>query len=317
MFKDKTVFIPGGRTGFLGTNFVNKLLPQGATVLAHSFSKKPGFLKPSPNLLEMTGPLTPDNLPKDLDIDYVIHCAAYTAGAHEMTNNPVAFVNENTFSNSHLLDWAALRGVKKFIFISSSAIYPNADYPLKEEEGFIDDPPGNYFGVGWMKRYTEKLANFYHKCYGMEVLIIRPSNIYGPFSNFDLQHSHVLPALIRKFDENHNPLEVWGSPDVVRDFIYVDDFVEGVISAFNFFSGFDVFNIASGKTITIGESVDLISELTDYKGEIIFNSSKPTTIHTREIDISKAKSLLGFDTFTSFKDGLEKTINWYKSNVNH
>ncbi len=317
MFKNKKVFVAGGRTGFLGTNIAKALLERGAVVYVGSLNpNKPGWFDPdiTPNLFELTSDLTVSaKLPPD--IDYVFHCAAHTSGAHEMATNPVAQITPNVFMNSLLMDAAAKNKVKKFLFISSSAIYPELDVPITEDRAFENDPPGNYFGPAWMKRYSEKLAEFYFKWYDMEAVIIRPSNVYGPYSSFDLQASHVLPALIRKFVTEQDPIEVWGTADVVRDFIYVDDFVRGALTAFEKFSGFDVFNIVTGKLQTIGQAVDLIKELTDYKGTITYNSSKPTTIRQRKLDGSKAAKALGFQADTSFREGLKRTIEWYKSTL--
>ena len=313
MFEGKKVFVAGGRTGFVGTNIARTLLAEGATVYVHSLTPdKPGNFAPgTPNLFESTGDLSVSvNLPPG--IDYVFHCAAHTAGAHEMTYNPVAQINTNIFMNALLLDAAAKNKVKKFLFISSSAIYPELDMPISEDKGFEGDPPGNYFGVGWMKRYTEKLAEFYFREYGMEVTIIRPSNIYGPYSGFDLLTAHVLPALIRRFLEKQDPLEVWGTPDVVRDFIYVDDFVRGALLAFEKLPGFDVCNIATGELYTIGEAVEHIKELTEYTGTVTYNASKPTTIQQRKVDVTRASRVLGFSTEIPFREGLKKTIDWYK-----
>lgn len=315
-FKNKKIFISGGRTGFLGTNLAKVLWERGAYIYVHSFtSEKPSNFAPgTPRVIESVGDLSKSvELPDG--IDYVFHCAAHTSGAKEMATNPVAQITSNVFMNSLLLDAAAKAHVKKFLFISSSAIYPESNFPLSEDKGFDGDPPGNYFGPAWMKRYTEKLAYFYHRWYGMEVVIIRPSNVYGPYSSFNLETAHVLPALIRKFVEKQNPLEVWGWPDVVRDFVYVEDFVRGALLAFERSSGFDVFNIADGKLHTIAESVHYIKELTNYSGEIIYNSSKPTTIRKRIIDPSKAKRILEFSATTPFHVGLQKTIDWYKNNL--
>lgn len=316
MLSGKKVYISGGRTGFLGTNFAIELLRRGAIVSAQSLHpNKPSFFtKPTRHLTEIICDLSiAAAIPEGTD--YVVHCAAHTSGAHEMATNPVAQITENVFINSHILDAAAKARVKKFVFISSSAVYPEFERPLKEEDAFLDDPPGSYFGPAWMKRYSEKLAEFYYRWYGMEVLIIRPSNAYGPYSSFDRVASHVLPALIRKFVEKQNPIEVWGTPDVVRDFIYIDDFVRGVLLAFQMFSGFEIFNIATGSLQTIGEAVENISELTSYRGSYCFNSTKPMTIKQRNIDISKAKKALNFSPEISFREGLEKTINWYTTTI--
>ena len=312
MFENKRILVTGGRTGFLGVNFANILFDKGAIVYAGSLtSKKSSLLKQHPNLIEYITDLRDDTIPEN--IDYIIHCAAYTSGAKEIVNNPAAQIIPNIQLNSNLLDKAANNGVEKFVFISSSAVYPKTDKAVTEDMGFKGDPADIYFGVGWMKRYTEKLAEFYYRQYGMEVLIIRPSNVYGPYCNFDLERAHVLPALIRKFVEGQNPLVVWGSPQVSRDFIYIDDFVSGVLLALEKFTGFEVYNIASGNIYTIDESVDLIKEITNYAGEIKYDKSKPTTIFNRVIDTSKAKNDLEFQTETCFRDGLQKTINYFKS----
>lgn len=314
MIENSRVFVAGGRTGFIGTNMAKALLERKATVYVHSLDdNKPSIIKKgTPKCVEITGDLSSSvRLPPD--IDYIFHCAAHTSGAHEMVTNPVAQILPNLFMNTLLLDAAARNKVKKFVFISSSAVYPDMDRPMSEELAFTDDPPENYFGPAWMKRYAEKLAEFYFKRYGMEVLIIRPSNIYGPYCSFDLERSHVLPALIRKFVEKQHPIEVWGTPDVVRDFIFADDFVRGVLLAFEKLTGFEVINIASGNQYTIGEAVDHIKELTDFQGEILYNASKPMTIRKRVIDTSKAEKVLNFRATTSFREGLKKTIDWFVS----
>jgi GDP-L-fucose synthase len=313
MIEKSRVFVAGGRTGFIGTNIAKALLERDATVYVHSLDgNKPSYFKRGiPNCVEMTGDLSASvTLPPD--IDYVFHCAAHTSGAHEMVTNPVAQILPNLFMNTLLLDAAARNKVKKFVFISSSAVYPDMDRPMSEELAFIDDPPENYFGPAWMKRYAEKLAEFYYKRYGIEVLIIRPSNVYGPYSSFDLERSHVLPALIRKFVEKQDPIEVWGTPDVVRDFIFADDFVRGLLLAFDHLTGFEVINIASGNQYTIGEAVDHIKELTEYKGRITYNASKPMTIRKRVIDTTKAERILNFRATIPFREGLKKTIDWYE-----
>jgi GDP-L-fucose synthase len=312
MLTNSICFVAGGRTGFIGSNVTKYLLKSGAQVFAMSknSSKPSNFPPDTSNLIQFTGDMSESIKLDGLGVDYVFHCAAHTAGAKEMTENPVAQITENLFMNARLLDTAAKNKVKKFVFISSSAIYPKDDLFLSEDMGFKSDPPGNYFGVGWMKRYTEKLAAFYCKQYGMEVVIVRPSNVYGPYSSFDLEYSHVLPALIRKFTEGRSPVEVWGTKDVVRDFIYIDDFIEGLFLAFES-RGFNVYNIASGDLHTMSDSVNLIAKLTNYKGDIVYNSSKPTTIKQRLVDTTKATLDLSFGPRTSFEDGLRKTIDWY------
>jgi len=314
VFQGKKVFVAGGRTGFVGTNIAKALLERGAVVYAHSRRLDVlGNLPPqTPNFIESGGDLAVAvDLPRG--VEYVFHCAAHTSGAHEMVTDPTAQVTVNVFMNSLLLDAAAKGGVKKLLFVSSSAVYPDLDIPLPEDRGFHADPPDVYFGPAWMKRYTEKIAEFYYKRYGMEVVVIRPSNIYGPYSSFDPERAHVLPALIRKFVARQDPIEVWGTCDVVRDFIYVDDFVRGALLAFERSTGFSVYNIASGRQHTIGEAVEIIQRHTGYAGSITYNASKPMTVRKRVIDVSKATRELGFSAETPFEEGLRMTIDWYRA----
>lgn len=313
IFKGKNIFVTGGRTGFLGVNFANALLDRGATVYACSRDKgKFSLLKPRPELIEFTCDLRHESVFPE-NIHYVFHCAGSTSGAKGIIEDPAAQIVPDMQINTNLLYNVALAGVEKFVFISSTTIYPESDVPVTEEMGFIKDPADVYFGIGWMKRCSEKLAEFYYKRYGMEVLIIRPSNIYGPYDSFDLNKAHVLPALIRKFTESKEMVEVWGSPDVVRDFIFVDDFVCGVLAAFESFVDFEVYNIASGKVYTVNDAVNIIAELTNYKGTIRYDNTKPVTIFRRLVSITKAEQHFMFSTPTSFREGIYKTIQYYKT----
>lgn len=307
-YAGKKVLIAGGRSGFIGTNFAKKLLDLGAEVTVHgkTLSKKSNFEQEvSESIEDLSKHATiPDNT------DCVIHCAAHTSGAKEMIEDPEAQIHVNASINSNILEASARAGVKKFLFISSSAMYPLKDDELKEEDGFTGDPPSCYFGPAWMKRYAEKIAEFYANHMGMEVLIIRPSNIFGPYSSFDLEYSHVLPALIRKFVEKQDPIEVWGNPNVLRDFIYVDDFTRISLDLFNRLSGFGVFNVASGKQYSIREVVDTIKTATNYQGDIIFDSKKPMTVSSRAISTKKCDDI-GLKTNVTFQDGILETIDWY------
>lgn len=310
------ILITGG-TGFIGNNMVRRM------VLDDNCFVKTTFHLSNPNLVHdrlqwINADLTNQEQCRNVckDINCIFHCAAHTSGAKEMVENPESHIHINAIMNSHLLTAAAKAGVKKFVFMSSSALYPDIEIPVKESMAFTGDPPDVFFGPGWMKRYTEKLLEFYYTRCGMKAVIIRPSNIYGPHSSFDLDHSHVIPALIRKFVEGRDTIEIWGSPEVVRDFIYIDDFIDGLLLAFEKTSGIEAYNIASGQLQTIGHTVDLIKSITDYKGQIKYNSDKPMTVRKRIVCTEKAKSVLGFNATTTFHDGLRRTIEWYKENRN-
>ena len=164
-----------------------------------------------------------------------------------------------------------------------------------------------------MKRYIEKLAQFYCEKYGRHIIVVRPTNVYGPFDKFDFGTSHVLPALIRRAVERQNPFEVWGDGSAVRDFIYVSDMVEAMLRAMEHYTQFNPFNIGSGEPVTIKESLEWILKLSQHTtAEVIYDSSKPTTIPVRIVDLTKAREQLNFKAQFSLQEGLQKTIDWYQ-----
>jgi GDP-L-fucose synthase len=194
-------------------------------------------------------------------------------------------------------------------------VYPAVTYPVKEEEGFTGEPHPSYFAVGWMKRYIEKLAEFYYQRYGMKIALIRPTNIYGPYDKFDFATSHVLPALMRRAVEKQNPFEVWGDGSAVRDFMYVSDMVEALLLMLENYAECQPLNVGSGQPVTIKESVELILKVTGNPATAVYDASKPTTIPFRVVDLTKAETVLGFKAKVSLEEGLKKTIEWYRSTL--
>ena len=253
------------------------------------------------------------------DIDYVFMCAANTSGAAVMRKTPMVHVTPNVVMNAQLLDAAYQNGVKKLLFISSGAAYPNTGArPAAENEMFDADPEDVYYAVGWMKRYSEILCQTYAERLTppMPTVVIRPSNVYGPYDKYDLSTSHVTAALIRKVVERQNPLEVWGTGEDIRDLIYIDDFIEGMIRAFTRPDLHLAINIASGLGYSVKEILQAILEADNYTdADVRFNPSKPSTVPIRLIDADLAKESLGFQAATSLSDGLAKTITWLRSNL--
>ena len=151
----------------------------------------------------------------------------------------------------------------------------------------------------------------------MQTIVVRPANIYGPYDKFDWETSHVLPALIRRVVERHDPILVWGDGKDIKDFIYVDDLVDGLLLAMEKLHEFETVNIASGQQYCLRDLLDLILKINGYNNaNIVFDASKPTMIPKRLIDPSKARQALGFEAKTSMEDGLRKTIDWYKNTNN-
>ena len=177
-------------------------------------------------------------------------CAANTSGAAVMATQPLAHVTPNVVMNAQMLEASYQEKIKKFLFISSSAAYPpSGDRPVLEDEMFNGDPFEAYYSVGWMKRYAEVLCRIYTEKIKnpMATVVVRPSNVYGPYDKFDFERSHVTAALIRKVVERQDPLEIWGTGEDVRDLIFVDDFVDAVMLAMAKINTFDPVNIGFGK----------------------------------------------------------------------
>jgi len=314
-FYDSKTVLVAGSTGLIGANLIEALLETGAKIRA-TLHEDPAVIDDDRIEYVTVDLKTQEGCTTALrGADFAFLCAADTSGAAVMVNNPMAQITGNVLINTFFFEAAVLEKLERLLFISSSAVYPDADYPVKEHEGFDGDPFETYFGVAWMKRYAEKLITFYHRRYGLKSAIVRPSNVYGPYDKFDPERSHVLPALIRRADSGENPLKVWGAGDEVRDFIYATDFVRGLLLAMEKCADAEPVNIASGRLTTIKECAEIIVReggITDTRLE--FDPSKPTTIPYRAVYTEDGNRRLGFKTEVSLEDGLRKTIEWYRAN---
>lgn len=251
------------------------------------------------------------------DIDYLFMFAAILSTAPVIAKNPVSPVTSNIIINSQMLEAAYFAGVKKFLWLSSSTGYPMVKGMLKEEDMFQSDPPDVYFPVGWMSRYTEILCRMYATKLRnpMPTIILRPTTIYGEYEDFHFETCHVLPALIRKIVERQNPIEVWGTGEDERDLIYADDVFDACLLALEKVDTFDVFNVGLGKQYSINELLKIILEIDNYgTAKIVHNTSKPSTIAKRSIDVTKAKEFLGFKPKTTVREGISRMIKWYRKN---
>ena len=198
--------------------------------------------------------------------------------------------------------------------MSSSVVYPyTAEKPNREDEFIFGDIYEKYFAVGWMKRYTEILAQFYHRNNFMKMAMVRPANIYGVQGDFSDETGHVLPALIRRALEKQDPYIVWGNPDVVRDFTHSEDMARACLDVVEKYAVCDPVNIACGNLVTIGEAVDLILKCAGHDVTPQYDETKPVTIQYRALDTTKAKDILGYNPKVSFDEGIRQTIDWIKS----
>lgn len=317
MFKDKNILVAGG-AGFIGVNLIQRLITRGSRVRATLYKRKPVIINDAVEYIHADLTSMEDCQSAVEDMDYVFMCAANTSGAAVMATTPLAHVTPNVVMNTQVMDASYRAGVKKFVFISSSAAYPpSGERPVSEEEMFGEDPYEVYYSVGWMKRYTETLCKTYAQKIKspMPVLVIRPSNIYGPYDKFDLRTSHVTTALIRRVVERQQPLEVWGTGNDVRDLIYIDDFLDGMFLAFEKSEDYLAINIASGQGYSIKQILKNILEVDGYtEADVRFDQSKPSTIAIRLIDITMAKELLDFKPKIGLREGLGRTMTWYRDN---
>jgi GDP-L-fucose synthase len=245
-------------------------------------------------------------------IDVVIHLAADVGGIGYSQK-----YSATQYYNCALLDIQVAKaaqeaGVSKLVAISSTTAYPeDAPYPLKEEDLFGAIPRKSHLGYGWAKRSLIPLAEAWYQQYNMNFIILIPNNAYGPGDNFEPETSHVIPSTIRKcFEEKE--LIVWGDGSPIRDFIYVEDLAEAIVTSAERLSGIEYFNIASGEEISIRELVKLICKLCGFKGPIAFDTTKPKGEPCRTVNIEKAKKLIGFKAKVCLEKGLSRTIEWFR-----
>jgi GDP-L-fucose synthase len=313
MYKNANVVVTGG-AGFIGVNLITRLLDLGAKVTA-TLHAKPAVLK-DPRIRYVTCDLrrSDDCMSAVSGADFVFMCAAHTSGAAIIAKTPLVHLTPNVLMNVSMLDAAYRAGIKKFLFISSNVVYPLTDHAVKEDD-VTNEFYEKYFIAAWMKRFTEIVCEMYATKIAkpMDVCIVRPANIYGEFDDFEWETSHVIPALIRKVVERHNPLEVWGDGHDLKEFIYVQDFIDGMLLAMEKIEGFDPINIAAGHPCTVRDVVKALLKIDGYEdADVVFDTSKPTMVPKRLIDVSKARNQLGFQTKVSLEDGLARTVAWYR-----
>ena len=322
-YTGKAVLVTGA-SGFIGSHVVETLLDRGASVTAANLDhthqlRLPRNLLNSQHVEWVVGDLQDEEYCADIvsEQDYIIMCAANTSGAAVMASDPRVHVTPNIIMNARLIEAAALAKTKGLLFVSSSTVYPAGEDVMTEDRGFEGEPFHTYMGVGWMKRYTEKLCKFYSMKYGLRTVIVRPSNAYGPRDKFDPERSHMIPALIRRVVAREDPFKVWGTGRDVRDFIYVKDLVDGMLTVLEHGDPADAVNIASGpqRAVTVKDVVDTIFEIENFHPQKVeYDSTKPSMIPIRLVSTVKAKNKFNVEAPTGFREGMRWTIDWYKAN---
>lgn len=314
-YKGKTVAVAGG-SGFIGTHYIEKLLEYGANVITHTHVRP---LQIKDSRIQVIENLDLESIDDCLRLvhgaDYVVHSGGRICHpASVPTDIQVSIQNIKVTGN--LLDASHRSGVKGFLDLNSSTGYPDIREPLKEDEFWTGEPHEKYYGYGWMRRYREKLMDHVSKFSDMKIALARGTAIYGPNDNFDLKTCHVVPALIKRVLTGEDPFEVWGSPDVVRDFLYVKDVVRAGLLVLEKGESMKPYNVGSGEAITVGDIVDAILKATGKTPEVFYDSSKPTTIPFRMVSTERLENELGFKKQFSFEEGIAETIKWYMEENN-
>ena len=313
-FKFRNVLIAGG-TGLLGTNLTEKMSVFKKMNLQSSYltTKPPKHLKKfykKYNFLNWK-----DCIKSTKKKDLVIICAVKAGGIKFMKKNPTKSMTDNLAIRSNLFEACKINNVKKVIWISSSTAYPIKKKPIKEFEMNYDKKTyDEYIITGWVYRFLEKLAEFYLNKKKLNINIIRVSNIYGPYDNFSENFSHVIPSLIKKIIYKNKVLKVWGNKSVIRDFVFVEDLVEAIISISLLKKNISPINFSSGNPTTIWQLTNLLLGISKKKLKVVFSQKKLSSAQYRVLDNAKFNKIFRNFKRTSLKSGLQKTFKWYKEN---
>ena len=254
---------------------------------------------------------------RDSKPDIVIHLAALVGGIGATSERPADFFYDNLMMGVQVMEQGRLFGLEKFVAIGTVCAYPkDISIPFKEEDLWNGYPEDTNAPYGLAKKMTLVQAQAYRQQYGFNAIYLLPVNLYGPGDNFDPKTSHAIPALIKKCldaaKEGKEEIVVWGTGKPTREYLYVEDAAEGILLATEKYNKPDPVNLGSGFEISIKDLVSLIASLTGFKGRISWDTSKPDGQPRRLFDSSRAEREFGFKAKTGFKEGLKKTIEWYK-----
>jgi GDP-L-fucose synthase len=307
-WEKRTICVTGG-AGFLGSYVIDKLKERKAKnifiphIEEYDLVQKDSIL----TILEKAKP------------DIVIHLAANVGGIGANRARPAEFFYDNLMMGVQLLHESWKAGVEKFVGIGTVCAYPKfTPVPFREEDLWRGYPEETNAPYGLAKKMMLVQSQAYRQQYGYESIFLIPVNLYGPRDNFNLETSHVIPALIRKCvvaqQLGEPSVVVWGDGSPTREFIYAEDAAEGILLATEHFNSSEPVNIGSGEEISIRALAELIVELTGFEGDLEWDTSKPNGQPRRALDTSKAERLFGFKAQTPFREGLKKTVDWYRAN---
>jgi GDP-L-fucose synthase len=307
-WKERRVCVTGG-AGFLGSFVVNKLKERQAKAIFVPLIENYDLVK-----LEDIRRMLEDSSP-----DVIIHLAALAGGIGANRARPADFFYINLMMGVQLMHEAWQFGVEKFVAIGTICAYPKfTPIPFQEENLWDGYPEETNAPYGLAKKMLLVQAQAYREQYGFNAIYPLPVNLYGPGDNFNLETSHVIPALIRKCIEaqerEDEHVVLWGDGSPTREFLYVEDCAEGLLLATERYNGSEPFNLGSGQEISIMELARTITRLTGFKGELIWDTSKPNGQPRRALDTTRAAEYFGFKARMPLEEGLQRTIEWYRRN---
>ncbi len=307
-WKDKKVFVTGAH-GFVGNNLMKLLQDKDCLVLA-----------PTSKELDLTNEEQVKNYFFENKPDIVLHLAGKVGGIAANKAAPGEFFYKNITMGTLVMEYARQVGCEKVVALAAGCGYPkHLPVPYTEEDFWKDLPDENSIGYSMAKKNLIIQSWTYREQYGFNSVILLPANLYGPHDNFDLETSHVVPALIRKFLEakqsGASEVEVWGTGVASREFLYSVDTAQAILDMAESVNESGPFNLGTGVETTIKELVETIADLTDFEGDIVWDTSRPDGQPRRFYDMSKFEDALGYVPSTSLYDGLNQTIRWYRDNA--
>ena len=303
---EKRILVTGG-AGFLGQHLVQALRKRGST----------DIVVPRRSQYDLTREAAVEQLYREVQPEVVIHLAAVVGGIGANRENPGRFVYENLLMGALLIEYGRRAGVQKFVSVGTICSYPKfTPVPFREEDLWNGYPEETNAPYGLAKKMLLVQGQAYRQQYGFNSIYLLPANLYGPGDQFDLEGSHVIPALIRKcleaVERGESEIVCWGDGTPTREFLYVEECAEAIILATEQYDGVEPVNIGVGFEISIKELVELIAELVGFHGRIVWDTTKPNGQPRRMLDTSRAWKLFGFQAKINFREGLLRTIKDYR-----